>query len=379
MPRGEQRVKVSIPDDQKELQKYFNQMVGDDTPDASIVVPKLARFMDEVMAIQTALQGFVNVLGKFDDYTAQADELTKFAAEIAKLIANVGPAEGYTSRKWMDVKEHDVTRTCLMICNNLIVIHTHLKGTWDDVDRKFMDRYSGATLAPFPFSQLDFKYLWLVHGEGIDGLRELLFSVLQVMWTRTYEIYQLTHSPDVDVSALSKKLVESIGKLSKHIRGCDLAFAQIKKSVGMLETNFDGYYKDFLESKDPNNIFTNFIADVSTSCESDSRLVFQCKRIVQYYRKKSQQQAALGKSSGKKNLMFDTLLKHYDGIEAKAIASVGGIPADKENDDLDDATFSDDDAPAEDDRDLDTLMAAINNPKKKTVPTSKSRPKEKSA
>ena len=95
-------------------------------------------------------------------------------------------------------------------------------------------------------------------------------------------------SPDVDVTEFSEIIVKSIAAIKKQIPRCDKAFAQIEKSIGLLQNNFNGYYKDFIQSQNPSTIIESFVIDVSDSAKSDPQTARQFRKIINFYRKKTQ-------------------------------------------------------------------------------------------
>lgn len=348
--------------DSADLKHYFNQLTGVDTPDLDVVMPKFDSIMASISALRQAIETFAPIVASFSEHEAHATKLVEFAGQLKKLEASPKPSEEPAA--WAALKGHDAIQTCIVICNNLAPIHAHLRQPWDTVDPKFMLRWS-AQMAPFPFAPLDFRSLWVTEGEQLPSLRKLIFAFLAAVFTETYAIYSTTHSPDINIKNMCSVIIDALGGIRSHpeLSRCGRAFARIEKSIGLLESKFDEYYKDFLESKDPSNIFTSFVSDVATDCETDTQLVFQCRRIVQFYKKKAAERSAAnpGDPGSNGNIkMFETMLKSYDSIESTALADgKSSAPADE-----DAASEADDDpVEADDDRDLDDLLSQINNPR----------------
>jgi hypothetical protein len=239
----------------------------------------------------------------------------------------------------------------LVICGNFLEIRVALAATWETVDKNFMERCTGPTFAPFPCSKLNFAHLWNTCCE----LRELIFTFFQSVYNSCHNIYCIVTSPDVDVHNLSQIIINAVSGLRKQLPRCDKAFDKIEESVGLLETNFDEYYKDYLQSNDSTNIFTNFISDVATNCKHDTQLIFQCRRIVDFFRKTARQKIASGTLSGKEKTVFDTLIRQYSLLDEKATAMTESKDAPK--------TETTAEPIEDDDRDLDELMRQIENPK----------------
>ena len=93
---------------------------------------------------------------------------------------------------------------------------------------------------------------------------------------------------DVDIKGFSKILVDCISKAEKQIPGCKDAFRKIKSAVGLLEGNFDNYYKDFIKTENPGIIFQNFIEDVSQDQKNTNlKLISQFRKIIGHFQKAS--------------------------------------------------------------------------------------------
>ena len=366
-------------DDQGDIQHYFNQMVGSEKADPDIVLPKYKELIANMKTIMHQLKSFSNdILVKIEDQKMCVADIDTYVASIGELIGTTVPDEKFDPENYTIIKDHDLIQTFIVLCSNLSDIHAHLKKEWVDVDKKFMHRYSNHEFTPFPFAKVDFKRMWMVDGESNPPLREYIFILLSKLLKTSHRIYKIVTSPDVDVSKLSKIIVSALSGLRKHLPRCGKAFNKIEESVSMLESNFDGYYMDFVQSKDSTNIFTSFIGDVADNCDSDPQLIFQCRKIVNFYRRNAQKKVANGEVSPEKNKMFDTLMKNYNILEKKASDAAGVKPDDDDDDDDDDAddadeadttetkTANDDDLP-----DLDNLMSQINDVNKLSISTEK--------
>jgi hypothetical protein len=357
-----------------DIEHYFGQLTGTEEPDLEIVKPKIERLAADISTIITNMSTFspaVRSLGYADDavaldtFTSQAEQ---FHTELKSLYMGAKTLNG---ESWNAIKGHDFLQMCMVTCANLSIIHRQFVQSWDTVDKKFMNRFSGLQFTPFmPWCKIDFKHLWLIDGEHSRDLPELLFTVMKNLFNAMRDMYDVYMSPDVNISNLSELIISSLGMLRKRIPRCDKAFNKIEESARMLKDNFGEYYRDFLQTKDPNNIFTAFISDVSTSCGNDTMLILQCRKIVEYYKKNAQMKIASGEITGEKRKMFESLLNNYRALDKNASESglaVEDKSAISESDESDDAASAADVAATEmlkeDERDLDELMAQIENPK----------------
>jgi len=123
---------------------------------------------------------------------------------------------------------------------------------------------------------------------NVDAKKYVLMF-LHMMYNRTYEIYKIITSPDVDVDKFVEIVAKSIDEIKTKIPRCNEAFDKIKNATHLLKDNFGDYYKDFVESENPTIIMENFISDVAQSAEGSPQLIMQFKRIISFYRKNAEQ------------------------------------------------------------------------------------------
>ena len=273
-------------EDQADLHRYFNQMIGSEKADPTIVLPKYKLLMALLENIHTLLTCCkTDVLDTLDTYENASEQVAVFTNQLKNLINSKVTDEAFESSKYTLVKDNDIIQTIIVVCSNLSDIHVHLNKTWENVDKKFFLRHDALTFAPLPFAPaFDLKKMWLVDGADNADICEFAFTFMSKLFKSAHVIYKTVTSPDVDVAQLSKIIVKALGGLKQHLPRCEKAFKKIEESVSMLEGNFDSYYKDFIQSKDPTNIFTGFISDVADGCDSDPKLIFQCRKIVNFYK-----------------------------------------------------------------------------------------------
>jgi hypothetical protein len=373
--------KVSSKEQKSDLEYYFGQLTGTEEPDLDIVKPKVLRLIGDANIIISTISAFSHVVRKLG-YERNADELDTFMSNAKTFHSElkVFETKELTGEAWKTIKDHDFIQTCMVACGNLSVIHAQFAHSWDTVDRKFMNRFTGLKFVPFaPWCDLDLKHLWLIDGDTEKDLPELIFTVMKNLFGAMRDMYEAYMNPDVNISHLSDLIISSLGNLRKRIPRCDKAFNKIEESARMLKDNFGEYYRDFLQTKDPNNIFTAFISDVSTSCGNDTALIFQCRKIVEFYKKNAQMKIASGEITGEKRQMFESLLNNYKMLDRNA-SETAGVPtegtgelADSDNDDVEaEDTAMVVESQEEDARDLDELMSQIENPKVMNVTVKKS-------
>jgi hypothetical protein len=208
----------------------------------------------------------------------------------------------------------------IVLCGNLTDIATHLEKPWAECDKKYMNRYSGAVFTPMPFSSVDIKHLWVhsISGNIEGSVREYLHLFMSNLYDDSHEIFKIVRSPDVNIKAVSKLIIDAISKIKTQLPRCGKAIRKIEASLNLLETNFDEYYHDFTQSGDETSIFTKFISDVSDDAGDDPSILFQFREIINFYMKAARQNVANGKISSDKLNLLNAISEKYNNIEKKA-------------------------------------------------------------
>lgn len=166
---------------------------------------------------------------------------------------------------------------------------------------------------------MDFKQLW-IHPSMTYDLKKRIVHSLHLILKRGNDIVYNIMSPDIDVERFSEILISNIDKVRKHIPRCDKAFNKIKQSVQLLKSNFNGYYKDFVVSKNPGIIIENFVLDVAEGSKADAETTRQFRQIINFYQKKMQGQV----KDPKIQKIFDLVGENLNILEQKTGKSYGG-------------------------------------------------------
>lgn len=261
----------------------FNQMLGTESPDAEVILPKYTLLKGCILKLSNILKAFC-VIGykSFPDEKDGIDDIVKYTNGLDDIkYPNIDICQEY-----LLLKKHNSLKIAILMYKNLLVCENKL-----DIDDKFDDsfilRMPGFEYLPLPFSKLNIKRIWSSHTTTLNTKR-YIFTVLGSLLTISKNIYELLLSPDVDVKKFSEVIVSSISKVKKQIPRCDKAFAKIEESVGMLENNFSGYYKDFIQSQNPSTIMESFIIDVSQNTKTDAQTTRQFREIISHYKKLTQ-------------------------------------------------------------------------------------------
>ena len=307
-------VKKNVGD--KGVINMFNQMVGADDADPDIVMPKYRTVKSKVVSFSKIIKSAaVDVLSKsFPNQKNGCDEMLKFSEVLNKIEFLDIPENGTPEEKksvckhYMELKVNNTIKMLILTCKNLIEYQNFLSE--DNKDDNFVSRIPGLSWDPFPFSSINIKEI-LLSKDTVPRIKKYIFMVLRLSLMFCKEIYKTITSPDVDVKKFSAVIINSIASVKKSIPRCDQAFAKIEESVSLLEGNFDGYYKDFIQSNNPSTIIEGFVIDVSNTGGVDAQTTRQFRKIINYYQK-----ATAGKIKDPKiKKVFDMLNSNFSIME----------------------------------------------------------------
>ena len=130
--------------------------------------------------------------------------------------------------------------------------------------------------------------------------KKYILTVFHHTYVIGNNLYQILNSPNIDIKKFSSILIKEIGKMKGNIPKCKEAFSIIEESVDLLETNFDQYYRDSVESENLGLIMENFIGDVLKQQKPSAVLTNQFRKIIMFIKKLS---------SGNKDPMVQQLFK----------------------------------------------------------------------
>jgi hypothetical protein len=300
----------------KNIVNMFNQMLGTEDADPDVIKPKYNIIKSKVKSIAKLLLSATNdVLRKsFEEENDCFVDIEKFAAKL-NAIEFIDLPENPTREENFDICKHYIEnksnnsiKIIILMCKNLIPFTDKL-ATDSTFDDSIISRIPGLSFQPFPFSALNIKSLFAMK-QTTEHIKKYIFTLLKILLDMSRDIYKTLTSPDVNIKEFSQTIISSIAQVKKQIPRCDKAFRKIEESVSLLENNFDGYYKDFIQSQNPNTIIESFVIDVSTSSKSDIQTTAQFRKIVNYYRKMTN-----GKIQDPKIMkVFDMLNSSFDSM-----------------------------------------------------------------
>lgn len=326
-----------------ELIDMFNQMMGTSEPDPSIVVPKydkimrLSRNVIEILEKLTTKSPFSVAFGQ--EFASGFEEVRSFISvsksklqalqlqeKVDKVLAGKSLEEVNSdknllqrmltnisgkydvkelARVYKELKESFICQEWVMIVKNIkpLLAEEHkrkkkspkydpatVKQDLEDKDNLsdgFIRNSGGFDLPLFNFSRsLNFKAIFSSEMMS-PTIRNYTLYVLHIIYNKCITVVRELTTPDIDVDKFSELLVGNIEKIQKHpeLSRCTHAFAKIKQSVGLLKTNFGGYYKDFVQSQNPGIIIEEFVMDVAKSSKANAKTTMEFRRIISFYKK----------------------------------------------------------------------------------------------
>jgi len=294
MPRGGTVKVITKQDDNQELMNMFNQMLDPNQADVKIVYPKYVSLKKEFNVWIRLLQSFtIGPLIQSFNY-----EMTDFI-EATQRLDDFVKAHDYTEAtivaNWATFKNDPIiTELVLQTCANLgryknaIINADALKGDW------IGDLTLGTRI--FSFSDLDIGLMWASPEMQEEHPQKYLLMTLHMLYKHSRNIYELTTSPDVDIRRFSEVIVAALVKLKKTpgLERCSNAFKLIERSVDRLEDNFKTYYRDMLQTNNPNIIFESFITDIATDDQIDTKTAFEFKRLIRVLNSRMNQARSSG-------------------------------------------------------------------------------------
>lgn len=323
----------------QELNVMLEQIL-DDKGDPEIVIIKRKEMVNVVQTCIKLLSHITNKAGLFRkfykaNYNQWLEEIETFTTQCQEMIDN--------KLEYIEMKDHTTIKRLMFICRDLKPFAFHIENqgtntmdsTYGYKGRWVIDQ-PGPSLEPFSFSKFNLKAIW-INPDTDDRMKKYLLTVIKELFVQCTELYKLISSPDIDIASFSKIILEAIQKIKlvPELHRCGEAFKKLEESVDLLEGNFDGYYKDMLQSQNPTMLIVNFIEDVSKTDKMDIKLVYQFRKIVQYYKK-----ATHGKIKDpaiKKK--FDLLSSRFSMLDSQ-VSNMSGINED-EDEKKDDSDSSD--------------------------------------
>lgn len=321
-----QKINSSIKDEG--LAEMFNQMLGAGSLNLNIAYPRYKRIKSLCEQLcklfrLLAASRFINAYPEFALQRAQIEAFCDKADTSINELFNIefdygmdlNTIDEETRKKfektYEEMKKSNLMNTIVILCDRLVKYKKNFLDL-QKLNYKFITTMPGAEWCPFPFTNLNLKYIFSMDKVGANTM-SFFMTILSKSYELSRQIYDEIQSPDIDVDQFVDVIISNIDKIKKvpELNRCDKAFKKIKESVGLLKNRFNGYYRDFIETKDSTIIMQHFILDVSKETTADPELTRQFKTIIMHYRKVAEMQI----SNPQIKMLFDKFNESFEQLE----------------------------------------------------------------
>ena len=330
------KVKVKKTIKNKEIHSMFNDILGENVVPPNIAYSKYNKLRDNTNKLLTLLENFCkgSFVQKYKDYELAMGEILVFTKHGRKEFEEKLPEPPFTeiqimipgqvdlkmienfSKTYKCAKDMNIVKICIKTCNNLITYKSNLVNK----NGGFINGISGAEFRPFPFTSFNIKEAF-IRNDMEQKFRDYIITLLSLTFEYSYNIYQVYTSCDWDPEMFKSVMQSRLGDIKKEIPRCDRAFKEIENSLDLLKDNIDGYYRDYIASKNPSIMMENFVNDVAHKSNNvDVKTASQFRQIINKYR----QSMANKPIDSRTKVLFD----HINYIAGDTISTEGHGSAD---------------------------------------------------
>jgi len=347
-------VKKSLGGNNADITKMFNELLSADSANINIAFPKynkLITHIDDFINVFILLQKSTFMKIKLEEknqlYINYNEQIEKFLSTSVvpverlknaqhlvyynKILddnkANLMPVDLTKTDEAMmkafrddykELKTLSIVNVAQITCERLIHYRSDIENI-ETLDYNFIENLAGVEFKPFPFTNLDYKDLFLDDDDRINNekTKKYLTLILHKVFKCSYGVYDLISTPDIDVDEFVNVILSSLEKLKKHspeLSRCNKAFAKISQSAQLLKNKFSTYFKDLQETKSPSIMMENFILDIAKDSDADLETMRQFKKIISYYRKMSSTRKDLDPKIQHLFDKVDTHFKQFDDV-----------------------------------------------------------------
>jgi hypothetical protein len=324
------KVKIPLTGKDEGISDMFNNMLGAGAVNLTISYPKYLRIRNLCSSLIKVFLALADspYLKSNPEFAPQRAELHEFCKRSTEMITelfsmdlseyewNLETVDEEIRKKFTVVyeaaKKSKIVNTFIITCDRLVPF----KQNFNDLEKlnpKFITCMAGAEWCPFPFSSLNYKVLFSQTNIKENNIR-FFMTILFKVFDFSHKLWQETMSPDVDVDQFVDVIMNNIDEIKKRapeLNRCGKAFKKIAESVQLLKSNFNNYYRDFVETKDSTSMMQSFIMDVSKQTNSDPEVMREFREIIKYYKKLAKQQP----NNPKMKALFDKVSDSFKQLE----------------------------------------------------------------
>lgn len=272
--------------DMEELNKVMEQMTGVTKPEPIVINNKFNTLLEAYQKLST---GFHKMATTFEKVKAsdgkEVTEMMSFVDELNEVIngerkLNFMEHPDDQFKDYNNQITSDLTKKITKCYGDLEKYHIHLSDP-ETIDSGFIMRHPTDNFVIIPsITSWDIKKMLRVI-KGGDKFKNYCMQFLCSCFKNSKLVYETVTSPNVDPKHLANVLIEAISAHEKMFPRHKLAFNALRRNVKLLETNVNGYFKEFLSSKDSSCFIHNFIMDVAEDSNNiDVKTKMQLKDLL---------------------------------------------------------------------------------------------------
>jgi hypothetical protein len=286
----------------EKIAEIFNQLLRNGDVNLAIAYPRYIHIKNicSQLVKMFAMLADGPFMRNYKQFGADKAEITAFCESSAREIDRLF-AITFTDEEWKGntpdeprkkafseasevMRGSDLINTFIILCDRLVPYKKNFADR-AKLNHKFIINMAGVEWRPFPFTQLNFKEIFAL--DLTEGTIEFFMALLHKSFDLSYSLYNEISTPDIDVDQFVDIIVKSIDEIKKRpeLSRCDRAFAKMKESVALLKSRFNGYYRDYITTKDSTIMMQHFVLDVSKQTTKDAKTMQQFQKIIGYYRK----------------------------------------------------------------------------------------------
>jgi hypothetical protein len=275
-------VKTKIQKDDS-LMESFNVLLGDnpDQYDPFICQEKIAHIKDALKMLvkyHDMICEYHNIKKLCDDQIESLLEFVNVNRDINVLInVNYNGEINKCGAIYFKMKESKTVEMLMSALKNFLLFKKYLIKT--PVDDSFVMNHPGSVFYFIEYVKLNFK---VMYPKCNDNDKKYFMEIIKKMITALKKVYDVVVSPPINIKEFASNLIKGICNMESKIPGTKNGFAAIKKSVSVLEGNFDKYYKDIAQSGNGAGFVFNFLEDVKKRYEGDTNVVVEVGKIMTF-------------------------------------------------------------------------------------------------
>jgi hypothetical protein len=195
----------------------------------------------------------------------------------------------YINKELSEFRESNFINVYIITFKNLAKYSQYLNignnySAIPEMSRTFMLKLKGTEFCPLnEITSFNF-YNAYIHGD--DKEKEYIIILLAELFRLCNAVYKFVVTPDLNIDKFAATLIDGVKKYRSFIPRCDEAFDAIENSAHLFKNNFNGYYKEFVTTKNPGCILEQYIMDIcSDKAKDNKKILRQFRDIMSFFNK----------------------------------------------------------------------------------------------